>query len=196
MSVRRDTFYNLAGSFFPLVVALFTIPAYIALIGEDRYGILSILWLLLGYLGLFDFGLGRAIAQRMASCSNTSDSNKSQIFSTAIILNLILGMIGGMLAWPISIYLFDKLFNVSDALQLEIMQTLPWLAIAVPISILTGTLTGALQGVQRFLQLNLISILGSLLFQLIPLFVAIRYSVDLSVLLPSVIFSRFLTVSC
>ena len=194
MSIRRNTIYNLFGSIIPLVISLVTIPIYIGLIGEERYGVLAIVWLLLGYFGLFDLGLGRATAQQIAALRNASAELRAQIFWTALTLNIGLGIVGGLLIWPSAAYFFETVFKVEELLQPEIQNAVPWLALAVPMAIVTGTLSGALQGRERFFELNLISVSGTVLFQLLPLAVANFLSTDLAILLPAVIFARLLTM--
>ena len=106
MSIRRYTTYNLIGSLLLLAASLLTIPIYLSLIGEARYGILAIAWLLLGYFGLFDFGLGRATAQRIAALRDATAAERAEAFWTALVLNFGLGMVGALLLWPVARYFF------------------------------------------------------------------------------------------
>lgn len=194
MSIRRNTTYNLLGSAIPLAISLVTIPIYLGLIGEARYGVLAIAWLLLGYFGLFDLGLGRATAQRIAALRDGAAGERAQIFWTALTLNIGLGAIGGLLIWPIAAYFFGSVFKIEDTLRPEMQAAVPWLILAVPMATLSGVLVGALQGRERFLELNLISVSGTVLFQLLPLAVAVLWGADLGLLLPAALFTRLLTL--
>lgn len=195
MSISRHTVYNLLGSVLPLGLSLFTIPIYIGLIGDARYGVLAVAWLLLGYFGLFDLGLGRATAQRIALLGNSSPEQTASTFWTALAINVSLGVAGGLLIWPVAVYFFGHMFSVEAALRPELVAAIPWLVLAVPLATLSGVLTGALTGRSRFLELNIISVASSALIQLVPLAVAWLHGPDLAWLLPTVILVRLLTLS-
>ena len=134
MSIRRNTAYNLLGSVIPLAVSLVTIPIYMGLIGEARYGVLAIAWLLLGYFGLFDLGLGRATAQRIAALRDGTAEERARTFWTALAMNLGLGVIGGLIIWPVAAYFFGNVFKIEDALRPEVQAAVPWLILAVPMA--------------------------------------------------------------
>jgi O-antigen/teichoic acid export membrane protein len=194
MSIRRNTAFNLLGSIITLAVSLVTIPVYIGKIGEARYGVLAITWLLLGYFGLFDLGLGRATAQRIAAERDSANSERAQTFWTALTLNVGLGVIGGLLVWPVASYFFGHVFKIEDALRPEMQAAVPWLIIAVPMATFSGVLSGALQGREQFFELNLISVSGTVLFQILPLMAAFCWKPELGILLPAALFARLLTL--
>ena len=194
MSIRRNTAYNLLGSVIPMAVSLVTIPIYLGLIGDARYGVLAIAWLLLGYFGLFDLGLGRATAQRIAALSDGTAGQRAETFWTALALNVGLGVVGGLLIWPIAVYFFGNVFKVEEALRPEVQAAVLWLILAVPMATLSGVLSGALHGRNRFFELNVISIAGTVLFQILPLATAMLWGSDLGVLLPSALFARLFTL--
>lgn len=190
-SLARGTLYNMAGSLTPLAIALVTVPAYLKVIGPERYGVLAIFWLLLGYFGLFDLGLSRATAYHMAA-SDDRDVQRT-VFWTSTAINPVFGLVGGAaLYWGASTF-FDHVFNVSSAtLRAEIRHSLFIIALAVPVATLTGTFTGVLNGKAAFGRLNLVTAISSSGFQLFPLLAALTIGVGLDVLLIAAMLPRVL----
>lgn len=195
MSTKRHTVYNLTGAIIPLVVALVTIPTYLNLIGDVRYGVLMLAWVLLGNFGIFDLGLGRALAQRMAALRYAKPSARATAFWTALGASALFGILGGAILLPVAGSFFASMSAIPPTIRSEIEIANIWLALAVPIATISGSLTGALQGDARFFRLNVSSIVGATLFQVLPLFAAILGHVELSILLPVVIISRLISMA-
>jgi hypothetical protein len=59
--LARNVVWNLIGSGAPILVAVFCIPILAKGLGTDRFGVLVLVWALIGYASLFDLGLGRAL---------------------------------------------------------------------------------------------------------------------------------------
>ena len=190
MSTSRNTAYNLAGSIVPMVLSLVTVPIYLRLVGPDRYGVLAIAWLLLGYFGLFDLGLGRATSFRIAALRDAPPQARADTFYAALLVNLAMGVIGGAILYFAAGYFFQHVFKVDEHLRPEMLAAVPFLAASVPIATLTGVFTGAMQGRQRFLELNVVSVISTALFQLLPLMIAWRLGPNLVWLLTGALFAR------
>lgn len=194
-SVGRNAVYNLIGSALPLALSLATVPVYLKLVGPDRYSVLAIAWLFLGYFGLFDLGLGRATAYRIAAQKDAPPEDRAITFWTATLINPMIGVITGGILWIVSHWYFTGVFKVDAALRPEILASVPLLALSVPIATLTGTLTGTLQGREQFLKINMISVTSTALFQLLPLSIAYFHGPYLPLLLGSATFARLLAVA-
>lgn len=183
MSLKRNSLFNLAGLVLPLALSLATVPAYIHVIGVDRYGVLAIAWLFLGYFGMFDLGLGRATIHRIAEQRDARPEERLATFHTAIAVNLGIGAFGGVLLAIGAEVFFAQGLKITPALRAELSAAAPLLGLSLPIATLTGVLTGALQGRERFAQTNAIGILSTVLFQIAPLLVALHWGPNISLLL-------------
>ena len=191
MGVKKNTAYNLLGSFVPMAAGIVTIPLYLHLIGEARYGVLALVWLFLGYFGLFDPGITRAALFHIARLSEANQEvEREQVFWTALTINLCFGLAGGIVLYFIAKPFFLTTFKMPETMRGEVVASLPWLAASVPLSIVTGVLGGAMQARERFGSFNLINALNALATQIVPLAIAYRYGPDLTRLIAAVLITR------
>lgn len=97
MSIRKNTLWNLFGSALPMLIGIAAIPYIYKHIGIERIGVLTLIWALIGYFSIFDFGLARAITQRIASLgSHQTEKLKTAIATTGVLLTLLIGIVGGL----------------------------------------------------------------------------------------------------
>lgn len=190
MSLRRHTIYNLGGAVVPILFGVLAVPVYLHIIGAGRYGVLSLVWLVVGYFGLFDLGLARATAYHIARVEDAGNSESREILATAAALNMALGLAGGAVLFALLPVLFARVFHIPPAMAPELAAAPIWIAAAVPMATLNGVVLGALEGRERFDLLNIAATLAAILLQAVPLGVAFMHGPSLAWLIPAVILSR------
>lgn len=194
MSLKKNTAYNLFGAILPILLSLITVPIYLKTVGTERYGALQISWLLLGYFGLFDLGLGRATAFRIAAQKDDSREERAETFWSALVINSAIGMIGAIILAIAAHYFFAYYAKVDAKVLPEILTGTPLIAASLPIATLTGVLTGALQGREKFFAINVISVFSTALFQLFPLAIGLIWTIYLPWLLLAGLVARLLSL--
>lgn len=189
-SLKLKILFNFTGTVLPMLVGLFIIPILIKKIGIERFGMLSIAWMLVGYFGLLDMGLGRALTQKVAERIGTKQTeNIKAIIWKAISIVTLFGMVGSFLLFFSTEWLVYDLFNMSVNYQKESEIGLYWLAATIPIVIVSTGLFGVLEGQQYFGLTALVRApLGVMIF-LAPLLAA-QHSESLSWVLGSLFFVR------
>lgn len=194
MSLGRHTLLNLGGSFIPMVIALATVPLYLGYIGSERYGVLAVIWALLGYFSFFDLGFGYAVTQRMATLSDKDDTNRSNLLWTALLSTFALGLLAGVLLWLSSDYLLLNLIHMSADSHAEVSGAIIWVLLALPVLLPSSVMQGALQARLRFMEVNAIQLTGGVISQLLPLVVAASGHVELKILVPVALVSRVMVL--
>src|SRR5271170_753221 len=103
--LARNTLLSVAGEAAPLAFGLIAIPILVRELGVDRYGILTLSYLVVGYFTLFDLGLGRAATQQISDAIGTDNIARiPEIFWTSVIAIFALGIcaaaiVGGISHW-------------------------------------------------------------------------------------------------
>jgi O-antigen/teichoic acid export membrane protein len=192
--LRKNFLFNLIGMVIPIGIALITVPIYVSHIGAPRYGVLAIVWVFLGYFGLFDFGLSRASANALAKLTHASASERKSVLVTSLYLNLLLGAAGGIILFFVGRILLRHLMQLSDSIYMEVESAFPWVAGMLPLALLAGVATGALESRERFFIVNVLNLTGYALGQIIPIACAIFFGPSLGVVIPAAFLARSLSV--
>jgi O-antigen/teichoic acid export membrane protein len=192
--ISRNTLINIIGAIIPVIISLLTIAPYLHLIGDARYGVLAIVWLLVGYFGIFNMGLGRAATNQIARQYDVHSLEIKDIFWTSILLNIVLGIIGGVILLLVGHVLFGSLIKIPSSLRSDVLTVLPWLAAAVLISTIQAVLTGSLEGREHFLTVNILGVAEITLSQVVPLAIAYWHGPDLIWLISFIVLAKFFVV--
>jgi len=191
--LTRSALWNLAGFLLPLVVAVAAIPWLINSLGTERFGMLTLAWVVLGYFGLFDLGLGRALTQMVsARLGKGEGAEVSGIVWTALLLMLLLGVVGGMALVLTAHWLVRDVLHVPEALQPETLIAMQLIAIGVPVVSSAAGLRGVLEAYQRFDLVNIVRVFNGMLTFLGPLVAAV-FSRDLAVMVFVLLIVRIIT---
>ncbi len=168
--LARNTVLNLFGQCSPLLVAIFAIPPLIKGLGTDRFGVLTLAWIIVGYFSLFDLGLGRALTQQVAEKLGAEQEQEiPPLFWTALFLMLLLGLLGALTVSLLAKWLVEQALKIPQGLQRETLVAFYLLAFSIPIVITSAGLRSILDAQQRFDLINLVRIPMGILTFLGPL---------------------------
>jgi len=92
--IVRNTFFNIAGRFWGIAVAIFLTPYIIRHIGVERYGIWALVGVITGYFGLLDFGIGSSFVKYIAEFSARKKYGEiNSLINTGFIFYSVLGLV-------------------------------------------------------------------------------------------------------
>jgi O-antigen/teichoic acid export membrane protein len=177
--IRINFTVNLLSAMMRIAVALVTIPIYLRLVGEARYGVISIVWVLLGLFGFLDLGLSRTVTNALAKLRDAPQAHRARVLLTTFGLNLGIGLIGGVVLYVLGGFLLRYFISVPDALSSEVSRSLPWIACLLPLTLISAAGAGALESRELFLLVNSIQVVAMTLAQVAPVVAAVFVSPSL-----------------
>lgn len=161
-SLARNVLINLVGQLLPGVVAVVCIPIAVHGLGVQRFSVLSLAWVLLAYLTVFDVGLGRAAIRFLsAALAERRLERVAMIVWTTVAVEVLMGLVGGGVLAIATPFLVTHFLKVDLALRTETAMSLYVLAATVPLLLVLNGLKGVLEANQRFDLVNLVRTLSS-----------------------------------
>lgn len=175
----------------PLLVGVAAVPALIEALGTERFGLLSMIWMMIGYFTLFDFGIGRALTKLVADHIGLGQQEKVPVLAwTALILVASVGAVVGV-AFVVLAPMMVQALNIAPSLLVETTSALRWIGLAIPFVLVATALTGLLDAFRRFSLINLVRIpLG--IFTFVGPLTATHFSQSLEVVASVLVAGRIL----
>src|SRR5262245_54158241 len=137
--LARNTTWNIVGQLLPMAVGLVAVPPLVRLLGVDRFGVLSLAWIVIGYFSLFDLGMGRALTKLVADKLAANDEQSiPPLVWTSLLLLLLLGVVGGLATLSVSPWLVHTALKIPAQLQAETLYTFELLSASIPIVTVTS----------------------------------------------------------
>lgn len=172
--IARNALWNILGQILPIVVAVVAVPMLIRAIGLDRFGFLSLAWALIGYAGLFDLGvsraLTRAVAERLAEGDQAGAAHVARVGTS---LMFLFGSTAGVLLFLASPWIIHGWLKIPEALQPESVAALQILSVSIPVVLLMAAYRGVLDACHAFKAANIVRIVMGLFTYAGPLAVTV-----------------------
>lgn len=165
--LAKQTSWNLFG-FAPPALAAFACAPYLLLnLGAERFGFLSLIWVVFGIMGFLDVGLGRALIIVVAQLNGKKASDEiAANIATARFVVLVLSALISIISLIVISFIFlpdDKFVS-----QFELAVCAVLVAFGLYPNLEAAILRGSLEGFSDFKSSNVVrSIYGSAIF-LVP----------------------------
>lgn len=193
--IGRNAVWNVVGVILPSAAGLLAMPLLLHGLGVARLGVFTLALGLIGFSGIFDLGLGRALTQIVASelGGGASQRQLAGLVRKALVILFALGSLWGVILWLVTPLLVEQLFSLDGALSQEAVQGLRWIALSLPVALVSTGCVGALEGIQRFALVNTIRVPQGVASFLVPGLTALL-TADLGIVIASLAMVRILAV--
>ena len=127
--------------------------------GTERFGVLSLVLIVLGNFGFLDLGLGRATIRYVADAIGRGAPEEiPEYLWTTVLMQLVLSLVGTALLVFLARLLVAEILVIPAALQAEARSAFTLTAFSLPIIFVSASFRGVLEAAQRFDIVNAIRI--------------------------------------
>ncbi len=148
--VVRNTLFNYLSYFVIAALRIVSMPIIISGLGNERYGIYAAVMGVLGYVGLLDLGIGISLTKFVAEYHARKEYQRlNDIFSTALILYIGLGVLGAGILIGFSEIFVVHIFHIQEAMWEEARYVFWITAVSLFNGLTFGVFGNLLYGIQR-----------------------------------------------
>lgn len=194
MSLGKNTGLNLLGAVVPLLVGVLSVPYLVVQLGVERFGVLTLLWVIIGYFSLFDLGMGRAVTQQVSSLIGGGRLDEiKKVVSISTWLTLATGVLGAALLAAFSGHIAESALGLSPVFVDETRGCLLLASLGVPLATLSANWRGILEAHNRFMAVNLAKIAFGVAIFGLPTVGVMLFGANLLVVTACLVLARLLS---
>lgn len=193
MRIRTQFAIQLGGGILNTLVLLAFTPILVRTLGLERYGVLLLVLGFALYAGLAEFGVGMATARFIAKAED--ELERSRVLGASLMVSAPLAAVAGGLFACLSFRDLGMKVGLSNSVAIELENARAALFFLGMSLVLSSVLSGLMYGLQRFIALNLISLLSTATYTLAPAGYAVVIGHDISGLIWSVDLGQLLLIT-
>ena len=147
----KNSSYNFLSQGLIIILSLWAIPILVHGMGNEKFGLLALLWSIVGYFSLLDFGISRATTKFLSEAIAHQDKKLSlKIIWISLLIVSLAGLVSLFVFIGITPYLLLYLFKVSPSLYAEANSAFVYSALSIPFMLVFGIVKGIQMAYERF----------------------------------------------
>jgi O-antigen/teichoic acid export membrane protein len=149
--LSQNAILTFATQALPMVAGVICLPALIHVLGAERVGLLTMIWIIISYFSVLDLGVGTATTRAASiALAKGDEASIPLIFWSATALQLAMGCVGSLCLIFCAPAVAAGVIKIPLEIRAECILTIRICAVGVPIVLVSGSVTGMLQAASRF----------------------------------------------
>jgi O-antigen/teichoic acid export membrane protein len=189
--VVKNSLLNFGSQGLIVIFALISLPYLVKHMPPEDFGLLSLLWAVVGYFTIFDLGISRAITKFLSELKDSRNQSDIRVLIwSALFGSMIVGLIGMCVMLFSSDFLLRILHVEPESSHLAI-SSFYLASLGIPFMVVFGVIKGIQAAYNRFDLVNIYqTILG--LFQWVGSVVVVAFGFGLFQIIEIIIFARII----
>lgn len=153
---------NMAFPILPMLISIIAVPVYIGLMGVERYGMLTFVWILAGMYGLLDLGMGQAVRYRVAKSTSSDGTDVATDRPVAVVIRsaALFNLFAALSAVPVFLFVIGPWalgsISATATVSREVSASLGAITSLIPAALLQSVFFNVLEGRSQFFSVNLL----------------------------------------
>lgn len=158
------------GFILPIMINFFITPILLRFLGEERYGLQSLMLVISGYFAIMDLGIDIPITKYLAEDHAKNDKiSVGRLLNTTFVIYTVVGFLGAGIIFIMRDLLADSIFKISPDLRHDAVIVFVLSGVGFALNTISSWGRACLNGLQRYDIANIIRVVTMLFSSVIGL---------------------------